>query len=276
MAAHLGGLAGGFLCGLVLSQPFTVEARAGRMIRNFGVLVLGSILVGGGIIGIPLVHPDLEPQGDKVENGNVEVFYTGGVTKDEAERLAAYLAKSWGPSPGRRSVQLRKTDNGYQFRMVVKSEFQNDEKMLKALEVEGAQISHSVLNGAPVEVHVCDDHLKTIRVLPPRADIRYSVAEGKVEVFYGADVDSATAKRLAQSLVTIFRDNPSKQVSFKLAQRGNTNELYMVVDPEVLKKPEVIAGLSELKKHITNTVFKGSPVELYLCDDSLNVIRRLD
>src|SRR5439155_15968405 len=58
-AARIGGLVGGFLCGLVLSQPFTPEALAGRLVRNFLVCVLGAVLVGGGVALIQARHSGL-------------------------------------------------------------------------------------------------------------------------------------------------------------------------------------------------------------------------
>jgi rhomboid protease GluP len=52
MAAHLGGLAGGFFCGLVLSQPFTEAARSGRLWRNVLLIFLGACVVTAGFFGV--------------------------------------------------------------------------------------------------------------------------------------------------------------------------------------------------------------------------------
>lgn len=58
-AAHVGGLAAGFLCGLVLSQPFTPEALSGRRLRNLLVAGLGAFLVVCGMIGVHARHADV-------------------------------------------------------------------------------------------------------------------------------------------------------------------------------------------------------------------------
>lgn len=47
MAAHLGGLATGFLCGLGLSQPFDASTGRRRLYRNLLVAVFGSGLLAG-------------------------------------------------------------------------------------------------------------------------------------------------------------------------------------------------------------------------------------
>ncbi len=57
-AAHLGGLVGGFLCGLALSQPITLAARAQRPVRNVLVVVLGVVLVVGGMVAVYVRHAD--------------------------------------------------------------------------------------------------------------------------------------------------------------------------------------------------------------------------
>src|SRR5262249_60231207 len=58
-AAHLGGLAAGFLCGLVLSQPLTPAAAAGRRARNVVVAGGGLALVIGGGFSLSFVESNL-------------------------------------------------------------------------------------------------------------------------------------------------------------------------------------------------------------------------
>ncbi len=59
VAAHLGGLAGGFLGGLVLRQPLRPEARAGRPVRNALLVGVGVVLVVGGVLAVSARHADL-------------------------------------------------------------------------------------------------------------------------------------------------------------------------------------------------------------------------
>jgi membrane associated rhomboid family serine protease len=278
-AAHIGGLAGGFLCGLLLSQPFTTEALVGRRVRNLLAGGLGALLVGGGMIGVyaRLDHMGMtgaEIGGPQVKHGNLEVFYTNGATKAEADRLAAYLVKEWGVTPTTISVQLKKAGEGYQFRMVVKKDSQKDPNAQKQLEILGAMISRDVFEGAPIEVHACDEYLKTLKAFPPRPDIRYGVVEGKVEVYFAADVSKADAQRFAKYIASVHGIVPS-QLSFKLANRGPIVEVHMVIRPEVLNDPAVIADLRRLRNDIAANVFPNATVEMHLCDQFLNVARVL-
>lgn len=86
MAAHLGGLAGGFLCGLVLSQPYTSSTRSGRLPRNLLLACLGSCLVAGGFMGVSTWHSGLV----KVER---ELDQFGEVEKNSIDGFNAAVAK---------------------------------------------------------------------------------------------------------------------------------------------------------------------------------------
>jgi hypothetical protein len=207
--------------------------------------------------------------GPMVQHGSIEVYYTEGATKEEADRLGAYLVKVW-PGADRRSVQIKKTPDGYQFRMVVRKEFQHDDKALNQLVFDGARISRDVFNGAAVEMHACDEHLRTLKVLPPRADVRYGILQGKAEVFFAGNVPKAEAEKLANFLATRMVNEPAA-VSFKLARRDKAMEVHMVVRDEVLNDPAVLASLRQNRNDLAVNVFPGTPVELHLCDDRFNV-----
>ncbi len=55
VAAHLGGLAAGFLCGLALSQPVAPEALQGRRVRNILVATGGAALLLIAALALPAV-----------------------------------------------------------------------------------------------------------------------------------------------------------------------------------------------------------------------------
>src|SRR5215470_8018482 len=59
MAAHLGGLAGGFLCGFVLTQPRIQASHSKRHVRSALVGLLGLLLLGAVAMRLPRVE-DIE------------------------------------------------------------------------------------------------------------------------------------------------------------------------------------------------------------------------
>jgi hypothetical protein len=62
MAAHVGGLVAGFVCGLILSQPLSLEMLSRRRLRNVGVLVAAAILLPLAALALPEAPPDIEAE----------------------------------------------------------------------------------------------------------------------------------------------------------------------------------------------------------------------
>jgi preprotein translocase subunit SecF len=105
--------------------------------------------------------------GTKLEFNGGDLYYTNNVTEAEAKKLGAYLTENGFYDGTPKSVQLDKSGSTYQFRMVVQPEKQNDEATAEILKEFGSQVSSAVFNNAPLEVHICDDQFKTLRVVKP-------------------------------------------------------------------------------------------------------------
>lgn len=61
LAAHVGGMAVGFCAGLVLGHPLDAQGRIGQPLRNSALAFAGILLTAGGIAGIDLYYPNLDP-----------------------------------------------------------------------------------------------------------------------------------------------------------------------------------------------------------------------
>jgi rhomboid protease GluP len=271
-AAHIGGLVGGIICGAVLSQPLTREGLGRRLPANFAVAGLGIVLVMGGMAGLHAVfsaNPAVSQ--NRVQRGGIEVFYGGGTTAAEADRLAAYLEKSWGQANDRATVKLDKSPAGWQMHMVVKPEHREDAETLAAIQIDVARVSRDVFDGAAVETHVCDERMRSVKVLPPRADVRYGIVDGKAEVFFPEEANRSDAQRLAHYLREQIGERPTV-ISFKFARRGAAVEIYVIVDSSVLQDSAAVADLRQDRADIGKTLFPGQAVELHLCDPSFKSI----
>jgi hypothetical protein len=124
----------------------------------------------GGIVAIAMmlvVVLACNQHGTKLEFNGGELYYTDNVTEAEAKKLGEYLVKETFFDGQKKSVQLDKSGSTYQFRMVVKKELQNDDSFTANAKVAATEISENVFNKAPTEVHICDENLKTIRVVKP-------------------------------------------------------------------------------------------------------------
>ena len=105
--------------------------------------------------------------GDKEEFEGTEVYYKEGITKEEVNKLGAFLISSEFADGRKKSVQLMKNkDNGnYVFRMVTNEKAQKEktyEILFKALAI---QVSDSVFDGKPVDFDVCNNTFESVKYL---------------------------------------------------------------------------------------------------------------
>ncbi len=105
--------------------------------------------------------------GEKLEFNGGELYYTKNVAEAEARKLGEYLVKEEFYDGKEKTVQLDKEGGTYQFRMVVIEDKRNDESTLEIFKTFASQLSTDVFNDAPVEVHVCDEKLKTLKIVKP-------------------------------------------------------------------------------------------------------------
>ena len=106
--------------------------------------------------------------GTKLNFGeNNELYYTENVTSEQAKALGDYLVKGefFANDSNERTVQLNKSGSTYEFRMVVKTGLDQDQATIDLMKSVAAELSANVFNGETVDVHLCDDTLKTLRVV---------------------------------------------------------------------------------------------------------------
>jgi hypothetical protein len=103
--------------------------------------------------------------GTKLEFNGGQLFYTKNVTAAEANSLGEYLVKEKFYDGNPKSVQLNKSGSTYEFRMVVKKGLESDQSYVDLGKVFAKELSENVFSGSQVDVHFCDDQLKTLRVI---------------------------------------------------------------------------------------------------------------
>ena len=122
----------------------------------------------GGVVAIAVllaVGLACSNYGTKLEFNGGELYYTKNVTETEAKKLGDYLVKENFYDGKPKTAQLDKDGASYQFRMVVQPEKRKDEQILALMKTFASEVSRDVFNNAPVEVHVCDEQLKTLQVI---------------------------------------------------------------------------------------------------------------
>jgi rhomboid protease GluP len=86
MAAHIGGLVAGFVCGLILSQPLSVEMIARRRFRNGAVVVAGAIALPLAAFALPDAPPDIDREMQRFAEMEKRVLDTNNALVGRAQR----------------------------------------------------------------------------------------------------------------------------------------------------------------------------------------------
>lgn len=107
----------------------------------------------------------IQNYGKKLLFNGGELYYTPNVTLSEASKLGQYLVTEEFFDGNPKTVQLNKTGNTYEFRMVVKKGLENDQDVLLGVKILSAALSENVFQGNQVDIHLCDEYLDTIRVV---------------------------------------------------------------------------------------------------------------
>lgn len=68
MAAHVGGLVTGFVCGFIAAQPLNIESESGRPSRNLMVAGIAAALCVIGIFGVRAKYPNLDHMADALDH----------------------------------------------------------------------------------------------------------------------------------------------------------------------------------------------------------------
>ena len=103
--------------------------------------------------------------GTLLEFNGGELYYTSVVSEREAYRLGEFLVDSEFFDGELKTVQIDKTGNTYEFKMVIKKGIDKDEEFIQIAKIFSNKLSENVFDGYDVDIHMCDEYLNTIRVV---------------------------------------------------------------------------------------------------------------
>jgi hypothetical protein len=107
--------------------------------------------------------------GALLEVNHADLYYTTAVSQEEAKALGAFLVKAEIFDGRHISIQFTRQGPTTQVRFPVKPGFDKNEAYIDTIRALGYQISQNVFHGAPVEVDLCDQDMKTLRAVPAAA-----------------------------------------------------------------------------------------------------------
>ena len=216
--------------------------------------------------------------GKKLTFGKGEIYYKDGVTKAEATKVGKYLRKTgYFDDKKAKSVQVLKSGDTYQVKFVVKDPKGMKKEMKDQFRVLGGMISNYALNGAKLEVHLCDRRLKTkdkLEVAKSIGNFGQKLEFGRGEVYYQPPVEKPLAQKLGQHLLKHKFFNKEKRKSVQLTQKDAVYHLKIVVTKKNFA-PSLIQLMTGVGKNLAVNIFGGQKLKLSLCDASLNCFKTL-
>jgi hypothetical protein len=134
--------------------------------RTWPIVAFGAGCVVVLVLVFGFAVAELQGRGKRLEFNRGEVFYTTRATRDEATRLGNYLVRDGYFDGTPKSVQLTRDGRRVQVRLVVKKGTDTDPQFAGVFREFAAQINREVFTGQQFELHLCDEYLKTLRVIP--------------------------------------------------------------------------------------------------------------
>ena len=206
---------------------------------------------------------------EKTFNG-VELYHTPNVTDAETDSLGNFLVSSKFADGTTKTVQITKSGNNYQFRFVAKAGVANDTSMVKTLKFFATVLSSQVFNGEHVDVHLCDNQLKTLKIFASSDYGKEKTFDG-VQLYHTKSITDAEVDSLGKFLINSkFANGNDKSV--QITKSGNTYQFRLVVKKGIDKDPAYLQNAKSYATDLSKLVFKDAPVEVHLCDDTFNTL----
>jgi len=223
-------------------------------VKTFLYLILALVCVAGVGCGHDF--------GEKVMVEKTEIYYKDGATKEDAERLGEKLKEMNFIDGNRKSVQLLKRENVWEFRMATSEAGRNDEAK-DPVKLYCLQLS-SCFDGDEVEVHFCDQKLETKSIVKGLRGKRYQL--GRNLYFYKDIQHDQVVNFAAIAFGTL--DN-SAGYTYHLSQPKSAVEIRMA-NPKLSNDPAEVKRLATAARDAavaaSNKLFGGKQVDVKICD----------
>ena len=234
-------------------------------------LLAASLLVG---MSLTLGATGCNKYGEKLTFKEGELYYKKPVKKATAKKVGSYLVDvGYLKKKKKKSVQIRKKGDTYQLRFVVKNPNNMRAGTKEQFKILGGMLSRYTLDGAKVEVHLCNRRLKTkktISVPKGMGDFGSRLAFDKGEIFYKDPVEEAVAKKLGEYLKKkgFFNDKKRKSVQITKASGGGYDIRFVVKRGAPKRAVETFKKLGKL---LEQQVTGGEPVKIHFCDATMKI-----
>ena len=134
-------------------------------------------------------------------------------------------------------------------------------------------MANQVLDGAEVKLHLCNNRLKTKKVIDiPKGlgDFGKKLMFGKGELYYKKGIEKAEAQKLGVALKQLRYFAADRTTSVQMGKEGAVYVLKFEVDKKLLdKKPAVVQAFQQMGSALRKDALNNAPVKMKLCTGGL-------
>lgn len=197
--------------------------------------------------------------GEKLVVRKTEIYYKDGATEADAQRLGEVLEKLMFIDGKRKSVQLLKRDDVWEFRIAV-GKVADSEVIKQKMKLYCLELSGGCFDGETVEVHICNRKLESKSVVKGLRGKRHQLEKS---VYYYEDVTLEQVLDFS-AIPYATQLDPGVEMSYHLSQSGDVIEIR-AVHPNADDK--LVAGpANDTAVATSNKVFSGKQVDVLICD----------
>lgn len=188
---------------------------------------------------------------EKKFNG-VQLFYTSKITEAQADKLGNYLVTGGFADGEYKTVQITKTGNTFEFRMIVKEGIEKDVEYIEVFKSFARELSQNVFNGEQVDIHLCNDKLKTLRVII-QSNLLNTTSSSETSL--DKTTESTNSEALLPSDILADDDLEGKVISVKgvYLQMGQIGMIY----DEAGSTSGIIVDIASMSKDEKKQIIKG-------------------
>ena len=246
----------------------------GAMIAAFAaMLLLAYFFIVPDEVDMPREQPVTTPQAplrNRLTFMQNELYYGGGVSKDEARSIGEYLVREqYFTDDHSSSVILDFSDGRYELGFVVDPGYLDVPLMLMEYGITGSRIARETLQGRPVSVVLYDENLGFLKSVPLTKIMLF----GKGELYYTAPVREAEATAVGEVLQQNGYFNDENGASVQITLEQDVYQLKFVIDTSQAVDSGMTSELREISQTIASEVLGGQPLVFHLCDDLFRTVQ---
>src|ERR1019366_8313384 len=156
--------------------------------------------------------------------------------------------------------------------MVVKKGLEHDQTTLEDARMLTLELSREVFANANVDMHLCDDRMRTLRVVPMMVDsplaFNKKMTFNNGDVFYASRVTKEEATKLGDYLVA-SKFFGGRRITVQLDREQNTWLVRMVVKKGLEHDQTTLVDARLWTLDLSREVFANANVVMHLCDDRM-------